>query len=83
MKYNNIYFLKIFNAGHVVAQSVAWPTLAQAMISSFVSSIPASGPVLTAQSLEPASHSVSPSLSVPPLIALCHPLYLSLKYNKH
>ena len=36
-----------------------------------------SGSVLTALSLEPASDSVSPSLSAPPLFALC--LSLSLK----
>ena len=36
---------------------------------------PASGSVLTAQSLEPAYDSVSPSLSAPPLLVLC----LSLK----
>ena len=40
-------------------------TLAQVMISQFVSLSPVLGAVLTAQSLEPASDSVSPSLSVP------------------
>ena len=63
--------------GAWVAQSVGRPTSAQVMISRSVSSSPASGSVLTAQSLEPAldsvcvslslllpcSHSVSPSLS--------------------
>ena len=39
-----------------------------------------SGSVLTAQSLEPASDSVSPSLSTPPLLVHC--LCLS-KMNKH
>ena len=39
-----------------------------------------SGPVLRAQSLEPASDSVSPSLSAPPMLTLC--LSLS-KINKH
>ena len=39
-------------------------TSAQVMISWFVSSSPTSGSVLTAGSLEPASDSVSPSLSV-------------------
>ena len=48
-----------------VALSVKRPTLAQVMISQFVGSSPASGSVLTAQSLEPASDSVSPSLSLP------------------
>ena len=38
------------------------------------------GFVLTAQNLEPASDSVSPSLSAPPQLALC--LSLS-KINKH
>ena len=48
-----------------VAQSVEHPTLAQVMISWFVSSGPKMGSVLTAQSLEPASDAVSPSLSLP------------------
>ena len=43
----------------------------------FVSSSPVSGSVLTVQSLEPASDSVSPSLSAPPHLVLC--LSLSLK----
>ena len=54
-----------------VAQSVKCPTSAQVMISWFVGLSPASGSVLTAQSLEPASDSVSPSLSTPPLLILC------------
>ena len=53
----------------------AQPTLAQVTISRFVSSSPAPGSVVTAQSLDPASDSVSPSLSAPPL----HALSLSLK----
>ena len=57
--------------GAWVAQSVGCPTLAQVMISQSVSSSPASGSVLTAQSLEPVSESVSPSLSAPPLFMLC------------
>ena len=44
-----------------------------------VSSSQTSGSVLKAQSLEPASDSVSPSLSVPPLLEHC--LSLSLKYK--
>ena len=58
-----------------VAQSVEHLTLAQVMISQFVSLSPALGSVLTAQSLEPALDSVSPFLSVPPLLTLS----LSLK----
>ena len=61
-----------------MAQSVERPTSAQVTISQSVSSSSASGPVLTAQSLEPASDSVSPSVSAPPLLMLC----LSLKKKK-
>ena len=49
-----------------MAQSVKHPTLVQVMVSQVVSSSPASGSVLTAQSLEPALDSVSPSLSLCP-----------------
>ena len=59
-----------------MAQSVERPTSAQVMISRSVSSSPASGSVLTAQSLEPASDSVSPSLSDPP------PFMLSLSLSQ-
>ena len=45
--------------GAWVAQSVEWPTSAQVMISQLTSSSPASGSVLTAQSLEPVSDSRS------------------------
>ena len=65
--------------GAWVAQSVKHPTSPQAVISRLVSSSPASGSVLTAQSLEPASDSVSPSLSSPPLLALS----LFQKIHKH
>ena len=53
-----------------MAQSVKCPTSAQFIISWLVGSSPMSGSVLTAQSLDPASDSVSPSLSVPPLLSL-------------
>ena len=49
-----------------MAQSVKCLTLAQDKISLFVGSSPALGSVLTGQSLEPASGSVSPSLSALP-----------------
>ena len=52
--------------GAWVAQSVKRPTSALVMISRLVSSSPASGSVLSARSLEPASDSVSPSLSDSP-----------------
>ena len=61
--------------GTWVAQSVGHLTLAQVMITWLVGSSPVSGSVPTAQSLEPASDSVSPSLSAPPLLIL----FLSLK----
>ena len=51
--------------GTWVAQSVERLTSAQVMISQFVDLSPASGSVLTSQSLEPVSDSVSPSLSLP------------------
>ena len=54
-----------------VAQSVKHLTLVQVMISRLVSSSPVLASGLTAQSLEPASDSVSPSLSVPPPLVLC------------
>ena len=60
--------------GAWVAQSVTCPTSAQVMISQFMGSSPASGSVLTARSLEPASDSVSPLCPTP-----AHTLSLSLK----
>ena len=57
--------------GAWVAHSVKCPTSSQVMISQLVGSSPASGSVLTAQSLEPASDSGSPSLAAPPLLMLC------------
>ena len=60
-----------------MAQSVKRPTSAQVVILWSVSSSPASGSVLTAQSLEPASDSVSPSLSAPPPLMLTVSLSLS------
>ena len=60
-----------------VAQSVKQLTSVQVMISQFVGLSPELGSVLTAGSLEPASDSVSPSLSAPP--SACS---LS-KINKH
>ena len=57
--------------GAWVAQSVGRPTSAQVTISRFMGSSPASGSVLAAQSLEPVSDSVSPSLCAPPLFMLC------------
>ena len=67
--------------GTPVAQPVKHPTSAQVMISQFVGSSPASGSVLMAQSLEPASDSVSPSLSALPLLPLCLSLPLRNKFK--
>ena len=56
--------------------SVGWASdFSQVTISRSVSSSPTSGSGLMAQSLEPASGSVSPFLSAPPPLVLC----LSLK----
>ena len=61
-------FLKIpYWWGSWVARSVERMTSAQVMISQLVSSSPESGSVLTAQSLEAALDSVSPSLCPSPL----------------
>ena len=49
-----------------MAQLVECQSSPQVTISRFKSLSPASGSVLTAQSLEPAVNSVSPSLSAPP-----------------
>ena len=65
-----------------MAQSVKGLPLVQVLISRLVSLSPMLGSVLTAQSLEPASVPVSPSLSAPPLLALALSLSLS-KLNKH
>ena len=63
--------------GTWVAQLVKRLTLAQVMISQFVSSSPTLGSVLTARSQEPASDYVSPSLCPSPT----HTPFLS-KINK-
>ena len=62
-----------------VAQWVQHPTSAQVTISWFVGSSPALGLVLTAQSLEPASDSVSLSVSLCPSSA--HALSLSFSFK--
>ena len=72
--------------GTWVAQSVKHPTSAQVVISQLGSSSSASGSVLTAQSLEPVSDSVSPFLSAPPSLVRALSLSLSLSLslqNKH
>ena len=63
--------------GAWVIQLVKRPPSAQVTISWIMTWSPVSGSVLTAQSLEPASGSGSPSLSAPLLLMLC--LSLSLK----
>ena len=71
---------KLKTRGAWVAQLVKRPTSAQVMISRSVSSSPAAGSVLTAQSLEPALDSVSPLLSAPLSLVLC--LFCLSKINK-
>ena len=63
-----------------MAQLVKHLASAQVMISWSLGSSPTYGSVLTAQNLEPASHSVSPTLSAPPPLMLC--VCLS-NMNKH
>ena len=72
------HFKIITQRGAWVAPLAKRPTSAQVVISWFVSLSPASASVLI-QGLEPASDSVSPSLSVPPQLALRLRLSLSLK----
>ena len=57
--------------GHLGGSVGRGQTSAQVMISRFMGSSPASGSVLTAQSVEPALESVFPFLSAPPLLTLC------------
>ena len=67
-----------------MTQSVRLPTSVQVIMSRFMSSSLITGSVLTAQTLEPALDSVSPSLSALPPLPLCLSLSLSLsKINKH
>ena len=65
-----------------VAQSVEHLTSAQVMISWFLGSSPTLGPVLTSQSLVPASKSVSPFPSAPHPLTLCLSLSLFLSVSK-
>ena len=62
-------------------QSVKRLTSAQFMISHFVGLSPTSGSVLTAQNLDPALDSVSPTLSAHPLLCFVS-LSLSLSLSK-
>ena len=65
-----------------MAQSVKCLTLAQVRISWIMGLSPVLDSVLTGQSLEPASDSVSPSLSAPPSLTLCLSLSLKNKLKK-
>ena len=64
-----------------MAQSVKRLTSAQVMISQFVGLSPGLGSVQTAQSLEPAPESMSPSLSL--LLPTCTLSLPLSKINKH
>ena len=67
-----ISLLKIVNEGLLGGSvGVKHLALAQVVISQFVGSSSASGSVLTAQSLDTALNSVSPSLSATPILTLC------------
>ena len=65
--------------GTCVTQLVKCPSSTQVMISLFLSLSPVLGSVVTAQSLEPVSDSVSPSLSLSLCPSPTHVLSLSLK----
>ena len=65
-----------------MAQSAKRPNLTQVTITRFVGSSPISGSVLTAQSLEPVSDSVSLSLCSSPAHALSLSLSFSLSLSK-
>ena len=79
----HVYSLKNNSTrGAWMVQSVKRLTSAQVVISWFVGLSPTSGSVLTPQSLESASDSLSPSLSAPPLLTLlsfCLSVHLFLK----
>ena len=76
-RYSTGFDIKMQTSG-CLGGSVSWAsTLVQVMTLQFVGPSPASGSMLTAQSLEPGSDSVSRSLSAPLLLMLC--LSLSLK----
>ena len=62
--------LNVLSWGTWVAQSVKGPTSAQVMISQFMGSSPTSGSAGTAESQEPVSDSMSPSLCPYPTHAL-------------
>ena len=64
-------YKELTNWGAWVSWSVKRPTSALVMISWSMGSSPTSGSVPTAQSLEPVSDSLSPSLCDPPPFMLC------------
>ena len=79
---SQINFLKVYLLLEHLGDSVKCLTSAQVMISQLVGLSPALGSVLTAQSLEAALDSVSPSLSAPPLLTVCLSLSKINKYEK-
>ena len=76
---SKLYGMLKGDGGAWMAQLVERPASAQIMDLWFVSSSPMLGSVLTARSLEPASDTVSPSLSVPPMLALSLSRSLKIK----
>ena len=67
----NLNFKRKHKKGRLGGSVVGRLTSAQVMISPFPSLSPALGSVLTAQSLEPVSDSMSPTLSASPPLTLC------------
>ena len=79
MRYIHFNLKNNFSQGHLGGSMVKHLTSAQVIVSPSMSLSPTMGSVLTAQSLDPASNSVSPSLSAPPLLTLSVCLSLSQK----
>ena len=78
-KAGNVRGRQLRTGGAWVAQSVKRLTSTQVMISQSVSSSPASGSVLTSQSLESASDSIFPSLPLSLSLSLKNKLKKSYK----
>ena len=74
-----MHVMNRINLFHRVPGWLKLLSLAQVMISRLVGSRPTTASVMTAQSLEPALESVSPSLYAPPLLMLSLSLSLENK----
>ena len=80
LQWTSIITLKVFLFLGCLGGSVHWASDFSSGHDQFVSSSPTWRSVLTAQSLEPTSDSVSPHLLAPPLRMLCLSLSLNNKW---